>query len=374
MTSLYLACLLPIIIGTIIFIFSHKVHWVEWVIGTVVSFIVAGIVNVVAFRAQTADFEIWSGKIISAKQFSEWREFYEEAIYRTETYYTGSGKNRTMHTRQVFSHWSPRTRTHNQYFVAYSNLGDSFNINRQKYLHFVNVFGNQNSVKGDRRTGEHNSRMIGGDPYDYTTSSPTNIIEPIHVSRSVVNRLQAARSVFNFAPVPEEAKKKLFVHPEVNDPFHSQRVMGTARKNISTKQWDILNAKLGAAKKINLIICGWDDSDRMLAEWQRSLWNGGKKNDLVLCYGPKWTKVFGWSDSDVLKKDLESLLLSEPINDNILLKIEALVMSGYEKTDWHKFDHLQVEPSGWAWFWFWTTMFLTQGGLYVYFHRNEHGK
>lgn len=383
MSSLYLACLLPIAIGTIIFVISHEVNWIEWLIGTVVCFLTAGIVNYISFNAQTKDFEIWSGKIVSAKQFSAWREYYEYAVYKDESYWTtesytdsnGKRKSRRVRkTRKVFSHWQPTSRWHSESHTAYSTLGDSFSISKDKFNYFVRTFGNQNTVPGDRRTSEHNSRMISGDPNDYTTSSPPDIIEPIHVSRPVVNRLLASRSVFNFAEVSPDIKQKLFAHPEVNDPFRSNRVLGVATKGISYRQWDILNAKLGASKGVNLIICGWDDSDRMLGEWQRSLWNGGKKNDLVLCYGPKWAKVFGWSDSDILKKDLESLLLSESINNDLLPKIEELVANNYEKTDWHKFDHLQVEPSGKSWFWFWFVMILTQGGLYFFFHKNQFSK
>lgn len=371
MWALYLACLLPIFIGGVLFVLNKKIVWWEWLIGSCAGFLVAGIVHFTAFKSQTSDFETLSGQIVDCRKFSAWQEFYFEAIYKTETYTTGFGKNRQTHTRRVFSHWSPRTRWHSEYFVAYSNIGASFNINGNKYSNWKQEWNNEKGVAGDRSTMEHGSRQIGGDPLDYIITCPQGIVEPINTKQSVVNRLKSAKSVFNFIQVSDEIKKTLFAYPNSDSPFNSNRVLGTAKSKIPIKQWDILNAKLGPSKKVNLIIIGFDSSDQMLAEYQRSHWLGGKKNDLILTYGKGWSKVFGWSDSDILKKELETLLLRHTIDESILPEIEALVTNGYEKTNWHKFDHLTIEPSGWAWFWFWVVMILVQSGLWVFFHMND---
>jgi hypothetical protein len=370
MWALYFSCLVPIFVGTFLFFFSKKVVWWEWLVGSAAAFLVAGIVHWTSFNSQTADFETWSGQITHARQFSAWEEFFQEAVYRTETYTTGSGKNKQTHTRQVFSHWRDCTRWHNEHFVCYSNIDTSHFISKDQYNHWKTQWKNERKIRGDRSTLEHNSRQIGGDPFDYETSCPSSIIEPIHCQKSVVNRLKAAQSVFNFVKVSPETEKLLFKYPESNNPFSSNRVLGTTTSKISAKQWDILNAKLGPIKKVNLIIVGFDSSDHTLAESQKALWIGGKKNDLVLVYGNGWSRVFGWSDSDILKRDLEQLLLQNPVDENFLPQIERLIFAEYEKTNWHKFDHLSVEPNGWAWFWFWFCLIITQVGLWIFFHGN----
>lgn len=370
MWALYFSCLVPIFVGTFLFFFSKKVVWWEWLAGSAAAFLVAGIVHWTSFNSQTADFETWSGQITHARQFSAWLEFYQEAVYRTETYTTGSGKNRQTHTRQVFSHWRNCTRWHSEHFTCYSNISTSYSISKDQYNRWKTQWQNETKVRGDRSTLEHNSRQIDGDPFDYETSCPSLIIEPIHCQKSVVNRLKAAQSVFNFVKVSAETEKLLFKYPESSNPFSSNRVLGTATLKISTKQWDILNAKLGPIKKVNLIIVGFDSPDHTLAESLKALWIGGKKNDLVLVYGNGWSRVFGWSDSDILKRNLEQLLLQNPVDENLLPEIEKLILAEYEKTNWHKFDHLSVEPNGWAWFWFWLCLILTQVGLWVFFHGN----
>lgn len=380
MWLLYFACLIPVIIGGVLFVTSHKINWIEWIAGSICAFIVAGGTHYVSFNSQTADFEVWSGQITHARQFSAWQEYYEEAIYRTEYYndtesYTDSnGRSRTRtvrKSRQVFDHWEPRTRWHNEYFTCYSNINTSYSISKEQYNLWKTQWQNEEKLRGDRSTFEHNSRQIGGDPYDYVTRCPENICEPVHTSYSVVNRLKAAQSVFNFVKVPPEIEKQLFKYPETQDPFQSGRLLGTSIGKINIKEWDKLNAKLGPLKKVNLIMIGFDSADHMLAEYQKSFWLGGKKNDLILIYGQNWARVYGWSDSDILKKELEKLLLENPINEEILPEIKELVINGYEKTNWHKFEHLAVEPNGSAWFWFFLIMALTQAGLWFMFHGNQ---
>lgn len=380
MWLLYLSCLLPVIVGTALFVLSKRVHWGEWIAGSAISFLVAAGCHAISFSSQTADFETWSGRIEKAVQHSAWQEYYEEAIYRTEYYYEteyytdekGRMKSRRVQrSRQVFDHWEPRTRWHSESFECFSNISSTHGINRPKYELWVKEWGNQTSYCGNRTTWEHNSRQIGGDPNDYATACPESITEPVHLTKSVVNRLKAAQSVFNFAKVPDEVKPLLFSYPESESVFVSNRVMGTARNTITRKLWDSVNARLGPTKKVNLIICGFDSSDHTLAEFQRSLWIGGKKNDLVLCYGKGWSKCFGWSDSDILKRDLEEILRKKTPSDKTLPQIEKAVAEGYDKTDWHKFDHLSIEPNSSTWVWFWALTILSQGALWFFFHTNQ---
>lgn len=126
---------------------------------------------------------------------------------------------------------------------------------------------------------------------------------------------------------------------------------------------------------------GYKDTDSMMAEYQKASWIGGKKNDIVLIYNisngsvkPNWSRVFGWSESEICKRNLESILLSNPINDNILELISNEIAANYKIKDWTKFDYLTIEPRNIHYIWFFIILILTQVSLYVYFHYNEFSK
>ena len=109
--------------------------------------------------------------------------------------------------------------------------------------------------KGDRRTSEHNSRMIEGDPYDYISINKSGYIEPIVDIRSFDNRIKVAPSVFSFIKVPQDVK--VFDWPRPDNPWHTNRVLGgIAKQAIPTRKWDELNAVLGPKYKVNLILIG----------------------------------------------------------------------------------------------------------------------
>jgi len=373
MYLLYLFCLIPVLIGFLLSLFNDKIAIKEWLIASGVAFLLAVPIHCHSYRSQVGDYETWSGKIVSAKYYSAWQEYYEEAIYKTEVYYTGSGKDRTRHTRQVFSHWSSRRRWHGEYFICYSNINTNYHISKEQYLYFVNKFDNQITVNGYRRTSKHNSRMIAGDPNDYETHlNNSSFVEPITIVKYYENRVKATPSVFNFVKVPKEVP--VFEYPENKNNWISDRVLGTASNVINIRLWDEMNARLGPSKRLNVIIIGFDSSDSFLAEQQRAKWIGGKKNDLVLCYGQGWAKVFGWSESDICKRNIETILLKNTINNNIIPLVEKEIYENYKKREFTEdFAYLSVEPSGNHWLTFIVLMVLVQSGLYITFHFHDVG-
>lgn len=369
MAYLYVACLLPVALGMILWLRSREVNWIEWVGGSAAAFLVAGITHYFAFQAQTGDTEVWNGQIVRVRQFSEWQEYYEEAVYKTV--YSGTGKNRT--SRRVFSHWSPRRRWHSAHWTAYSNINTTHSIDSSEFQRLCKLFNSHYAIRGDRSTMEHASRMIGGDPNDYIGDNTTAVVVPIHVAKAFTNRIKAAPSVFSFVKVDKNTP--VFEYPPVSNEWVSNRLMGAARTTVNTHKWDQLNAVLGPMYELNLLLVGFTSSDSMLGEWQKAKWCGGKKNDLVLCYGPGWAKVFGWSQSDACKHALESVLLAGPIDDTLLPKItQTLAEERYKRRDWHDFDYIDVEPTGNQWFIFLFCLFGTQAGLYFWFHSNDHCK
>ena len=129
-------------------------------------------------------------------------------------------------------------------------------------------------------------------------------------------------------------------------------------------------------KRVNLIIIGFQNQDASIADWQESEYIGGKKNDLVLCfnmYGTNvtWTKVFGWTESEICKRNLETILLTNPINNYILPKIKEEVIINYVWKDFSKFDYIGISPPKWMYPVYILILLLTQGVLWYIFHHND---
>ncbi len=372
----YLLALLPLIVGGVLFINSKRINWQEWIINSAVVFLLAGLTHWMAIAGMTSDVETWSGEITQSIERSAWREYYEEAIYRTEIYYTTDSKgNSTMHTRQVFDHWESRRRWHNIHWQAYSNIDTMYEISRDHHYHLQSKFNDRQAIAGVRRTGEHASRMIEGDPYDYASVNRTGWIEPITKLVSFANRIKASPSVFSFVKPPQGS---VFEYPKNEQPFISDRLLGTAVA-VDKFTFDQMNARLGPSKKVNVILVGFGDKGSNHGQMQQAEWVGGKKNDIVITYGgdnkkPNWAFVFGWTEKDITKRTLESIVLHNGVSTETLPLIETEIRKNYVLKDWSKFDYIQIQPPGWSYVVFGVVLLLAQGGFWFWAWNNDFTK
>ena len=328
----------------------------------------------------TGDMETWSGQIERVEHRPKWVERYRVAVYRTETYYTGSGENRTMSTRRVFSHYETRYDTHPEHWRAYldfgkgaDNEGGLFESNYKKigdelYNDVKSNFGGDVVISG-KQPSSHSGSVSSGDNNIYATYNEARYIYPVTKLVSFKNKIKCSPSVFSFVEVPTNIF--VFPYPENKNWMVSDRLLGNASTDIDTTLWDQMNSRLGPVKKVNVILIGFEFDDTMIAEYQRAAWIGGKKNDLVLCYGNGWSRVFGWTESDLVKQNLQTILLGKPVNNDIIPLIEQEIRSNYQIKDWTKFDYLSVEPKTSHYIWFAIMMMVTQSGLYVFFHLNQ---
>lgn len=386
MIILYVIALIPIIVGSILFYLNKNIIWWEWLAGAGIAILTAMIFNYFAYRGLVGDQETWSGQITNVRQFSQWLEFYKEAIYKTEyyttteSYYDSSSKSTRTRTvrksRRVFSHWEDRTRNHPEYWVAYSNIETNYNINKPDYLFLVEKFGGAKSIQGVRHTSEHDSKMIGGDPNDYIAAKPRDgYIHPVTKSVFFENRLKATRNIFKFESVNEKQAQqlKLFNYPAAAGFGATKRYMTIvpeAPKAALARRLDDLNAILGPTYHINIIIINWGSNDISIASKQLGYWGPSKKNDFIIQYGKNWATVFSWSESELCKRNVESIF----IEDQDLEKLGKEVTARYKLVNWHKFDYLNIEPTSNQLILYIFIVVLLQGGIFIYFHHNEFQK
>ena len=379
----YALATLPIFIGLVLIFLDKKIVWQEWLIGAGVALVLAIIFNIVAvcnIHSKTDDVETWSGSITYAHHFARWEEYYEYAVYRTEYYdvsvsnSNGKGYHTEQRSREVFDHWQPTSCWHNDHWEEYSDINTTYNISNDRYSYIISKFGKEITVAGSRSTMEHNSRMIAGDPDDYQSVNITKWIEPITKLMHFENRVKATPNLFAFSKVPTNIP--VYEWPSNPDYNHSQRLIGTARSFIDPLKFDQLNSILGASKKVNLILIGYGSRGIEYGHYQESKFFGGKKNDLVLTFGNDknkvtWAYVFGFTEQNIVKHNLETILLTTPLNNDILSKIEVEVHKNYVIKNWHKFEYIEIKPADWVYFWYFGLMCLLQSCLYTFYHFSD---
>lgn len=374
----YVFALLPVLVGAFLLWKDEEVVWWEWLTSAGVAFLIAVIMHMTAVWGMTSDVETWSGVITKVSHMPRWVEEYQQA--HTRRVATGRDKDgNTTYTTETY--YTTEHATHPEHWEATRNFGtyeDDINIERHEFDDITKKFGGRIEEDGSQSC-THGGHFDGGDNGIYSAFNYTGYVEPTTTTRSFENRVKAAPSVFSFTKVPTNIN----VYPWPNNPDwrKSDRLLGTATVLVDRYKWDCMNSSLGPRKRVNVILVGFGKEPADYAQYQQAKWIGGKKNDLVLCFGgatrnqpAQWSYVFGWTENEMVKKNLQTILLQNPINDNIIPLIAEEVAKNYVIKDWHKFDYISIDPPTWSYWVYFIMMALVQGGLYYFFHVNEYGK
>ncbi len=364
MLLLYAIAILPVIAGAILWYLRDEVHLIEWIGASAIGLLTAFIFHVIAVHSMTDDVETWSGQVIRATH----RPWWHASWWETETYSCGTAKNPRTCTRLV-----RRTRTYPEMWtvaVSYGEKSETYEINKEKFKLICEKFG----VDKPSKVAGYRLHMDSGDPYDYIAQNKTGIIIPANEKFHFENRVKAAPSLFSYPKVPDNVG---FPYPISDNWSISNRLLGTARTDFSIEAWDILNSKLGPQKFVNLIAVGFGDKDSSAAHTLEAKWVGGKKNDLVICYGgdngekPSWVYVFGWTEENLVKQNLQTLFLLNKPGDDLIPKIEEEVYNNYKIRNWDAFDYITVSPPGWAYTLLLFVMAISQAAFWYWGMRND---
>jgi hypothetical protein len=365
-----MACI-PVAAGAVLWGMKREVVWWEWLIGSMVGFAVAGLMHLIAVCGMTSDYETWSGQLHQTTFHPRWVEEYQVAIYKTVTHTDSKGNT---YTTQEFSHYETRYRTHHEYWDCDDTLGQNFDITQAHSNEIAKKF-EAFFVSEDG----HKSGFYSGDPNIYVARNKSGYVYPTTMWRSFENRVKAAPSLFSFMKVPESIR--VFPYPKNDHWNQSDRLQGTAASTVSIVAWDQLNARLGPTKKVNVILCGFGpDADSSIAQYQQAAWVGGRKNDVVVCYGggtptrPAWVFTFGWTEQELAKRNLDSIFLEHEVNDSIIPLIENEIRANYVIKDWKKFDYISIDVPTWAYVVNLILMLLATGGVYYWAMVNDEDK
>lgn len=369
----YLLACLPVVALGILWAMNTKINAYEWLGGSVAGILTCLAFNGIAVSGMTSDVETRSGLVTSVTRNPEWVEKYKVDIYKNVTKTRKRNGKTETYTDRVFSHTETRYRTHPESYDCTTELGGR-NLSQAQYREFLNQMG------AEVRTAYHKSGFYSGDPDVYVCQNQNRAEIPVCGEYSFENRVQAAPSIFSYAKPPEDCKV-LFDYPKVRDIWNSDRLLGTAASCFPRSQWEKMNGRLGPRKYVNVIAVGYPSgTDSMISQWQEAKWCGGKKNDIVITFAgepgakPEWVRVFGWTEKNETKREIENALIDFGTKPEAMPVIEKAIVENYVLKDWSKFDYITVEPPTWAFFVLTVVMLLTQGGLYFWFHHNEFEK
>ena len=342
---IWLALLIPLLTAVILAVFfHHRTKWWEFAIPFVVSLLLVGGFKVLGEYSATKDMEIWNGWVTQSRYYEDWNEY----IHQTCSRCVGHDKNGACSNTMTYD--CSYVRYHPEYWEIIESNGTEFEVSKKAYDYLVHLF----IPLGARPTFVDLGRNYhdnDGDMYKADWPQTDGTVEPVNMSYSYENRVQASRSVFNYQHIndAEALKLGLFAYPQVGL-FNYPSVLGDCGQG--TKEANELlrfhNSKLGAQKQLRMWVLCTNSADPGFGQLQESYWVGGNKNEVVVILGQGWTHVFSWTDNKVPLIKIRDF--ANRYRDTVMLVnfMAETLGQEFQRKDFQEFSYLTVETPTWC--------------------------
>ena len=285
--------------------------------------------------------EVWNYKITGIKHEMKWTTHET----RTETYTTGSGKNKTTHTRTI--HY---TDTHGPYWSLCDEYGNWVRSNEKVYNEWKKLWGNEKHTDTHKGSSAFGDRSIDGPIYECKWPKTFDTIFPYTKIARYQNKIRVSDSIFKFG---EPTEAELAKYPRPADKRNSLPVVSYGGFSVGGDELFRLrrvNASLGRHCQIHTMLVTLNPSDpRSQVESILKAWGGPNKNELVTFIAVKgnevtFCEVHSWMDNTALHGAIRDALMAEkwsPRNYGNLLLANAPKM--WRRKEFTPFtDHLRV--------------------------------
>ena len=370
------------IIGAIILLifFSKKVAWWEVAVLLVPSILIIILMNTIMISYRTSDTEylgFYTTKVIYYEPWNE-RVSCRHPIYCTRTYPCGTSKSpRTCTSTYVCGHHHAYdVDYHPAYWTKVDNNSEEYTISQNTYNELKNRFGTKDVFIEMNR----NYHTIDGDAYHTYWGGEPEKSDVITKENSYKNKIKASHSIFKFQDIDDKTKKKwnLYDYPGVFD-YNQRVVLGKNVDKITERKLQYINGYYGAKKQFKMFILFFRNQSMEAAMKQRSLWEGGNKNEFIVCVGTdnigntNWVKCFSWMDKPSLEVEVEEYLMgSKKINLGEFADwIPNQIQQHWKRKDFADFEYLQVELTDTQLWWILIILMLYNIGASVWVVINE---
>ena len=338
--------LIPIVtVGILAFKFREKTAWWEYVVVLVPSILLFFALKYSFVYISSLDKEYLSDLVSKITYYEDWDE--TVMVTHTRTVSCGKGKTRTE------TYVVPERRYHPKRYVYETVTGETNDVSEDEYK-LICYKLNMPAVFKDM----HRSyRSKDGDAYVTSWNRTRENSYPVTWTHLYQNKVKASSySIFKYGNMSEEEIKenKLFDYPEIKNNDQNP-ILGFAATDTDIDAVRYLNGYRGPKNQIHVFILCFDNPSLEVAEMQKAYWQGGNKNEFVVCLGVKnntviWCNPFSWSDEPMLEVKTRDYFIKHPdINFKDYAEwLDTQIDKNWHRKEFNDFNYLSIELSiGW---------------------------
>lgn len=326
--------------------YNRRVFKFKHYIITIITPIIIGILMYIGFiNYNMDDIEYLGSYVTHIIHYDEWDEW----VHRTCSRRVPSGRDSNGNTIYRTEYYDCSYRDyHPEKWVMYDNMNKSYNISVNQFNEIKNIFNSEMIFVDMKR----NYYRIDGDAQRYNYNGEKERIYGLTNSSHYKNKTKTKYTLFKYDTLETKDIKNLYEYPEIKS--HTQNpILGI--KNLTRKDYIsliYLNSMYGKPKQIRIYLLGYYNQPIEISEQQKIYWEGGNKNELVICLGLdslnniKWNNTFSWCDAPELEIKIKSHL-----NENEKLNIPELCnfiennLNSWKRKEFKDFDYIMVDLS-----------------------------
>lgn len=338
--------LIPIVtVGILAFKFREKTALWEYVVVLVPSILLFFALKYSFVYISSLDKEYLSDLVSKITYYEDWDE--TVMVTHTRTVSCGKGKTRTE------TYVVPERRYHPKRYVYETVTGETNDVSEDEYK-LICYKLNMPAVFKDM----HRSyRSKDGDAYVTSWNRTRENSYPVTWTHLYQNKVKASSySIFKYGNMSEEEIKenKLFDYPEIKNNDQNP-ILGFNATDTDIDAVRYLNGYRGPKNQIHVFILCFNNPSLEVAEMQKAYWQGGNKNEFVVCLGVKnntviWCNPFSWSDEPMLEVKTRDYFIKHPdINFKDYAEwLDTQIDKNWYRKEFNDFNYLSIELSiGW---------------------------
>lgn len=281
------------------------------------------------------DTEYLGGYITRITHYDPWDELVE--VEHTQTYVSGYDSNGNPITSTMVYYTTEREYHSDKWSYCTSfNTGENFCSEKE-----FSVYKDRLQSKEVFRDMKRDYYKIDGDAHDIFWDKSIAHVYDITKEHNYENRIKASHSntIFKYSEISKDKAKELglFDYPSNKD-RHQNPILGREVRDEDSQYIRYLNAVYGKQKEFRMYVLFFEDKDLEISEMQKAYWQGGNKNEFVVCLGVQkdsivWCNPFSWCDRPKLETATKEYFIEHP---KINLTEYGKFISPKINTDWER--------------------------------------
>ncbi len=379
--------LIPVFVAAILLIFwTKKIVWWEIALLVLPTSLIILLLNFAMVSYNTSDTEYLGSYTKTVTYYEPWDEEVpcRHPIYCTRMVSYSCGTSKSPRTcfrteRYICGYVHPYdVDYHPARWAKENNFGSENGISQGEF----NMLKKRFNTKEYFVELNRDYHSIDGNAYSTDWDELPEHSDVSTTSGSYTNKIRASHSVFKFQDISEKQKKvwKLYEYPEISGGYQPV-VLGKKVDFMTDRRLQYINGFYGPHKQFKMFILFFKNQSMSVVHKQRSLWEGGNKNEFVVCIGVdgsgkfEWVDAFSWMDRPELEVEVEDYFnTTGDVKLNEFSKwMPEQVHKHWKRKDFDDFKYLQMELTDSQLWWVMLIVMLYNCFISIWAVKNEHG-